>query len=90
MRIVVYASSSTTTPEPYLRAARELGELLAKGGHTCVNGGGNVGGMGALNSSCSLHNGKIVTVIHRRWIVDGEEFALSNGGESIVVDVRSK
>jgi len=28
-------------------------------GHVCVNGGGNMGGMGALNASCSEHGGKV-------------------------------
>lgn len=30
------------TPQPYLDVARKLGNLLADGGHTCVNGAGRV------------------------------------------------
>ena len=27
--------------------------------HVCVNGGGNMGGMGALNAACTEHGGKV-------------------------------
>jgi len=85
MRVLVFASSSPETPPNFLKTATELGELLAKEGHVCVNGGGNIGGMGALNTACTENGGKIVTVIHKRWVLDGEEFE-SETGESIVVE----
>jgi uncharacterized protein (TIGR00730 family) len=84
MRVLVYASASTQTPPHFLKQAEILGELLAKAGHTCVNGGGNVGGMGALNDACTKHGGKVVTVIHEMWVVDGEEFE-HPGVEALVV-----
>ncbi len=62
MRVCVFASSSSLTPEPYLKVARELGAAIAKGGHLCINGGGKNGCMGALNEAARANNGKV------RWI----------------------
>lgn len=84
-RVVVFASASPNTPRHFLDAARELGDLIATEGHICVNGGGNLGSMGALNTSLKSKGGKITTVIHRRWVVDGEDFDNASG-ESLVVD----
>ena len=40
LRICCYGSSSSRTPPKYTNAAYELGKILAKRGHTCVNGAG--------------------------------------------------
>jgi predicted Rossmann-fold nucleotide-binding protein len=40
MQICVFGSSRASTPQPYKDAAFELGQLLAKKGHLCINGGG--------------------------------------------------
>lgn len=74
MRFVVYASSSKKTPDKFLNVARILGEQLAAQGHICVNGGGNTGGMGALNRACKAAGGKVICIIHEKWVVDGEKF----------------
>ena len=50
----VFGSSSSVTPQAYIDAARDLGILLADGGHVCINGGGSGGVMGALNEVCVL------------------------------------
>ena len=50
MRVCVYGSSSTRTPQKYLDAAYRLGQVIAEGGHICVNGAGKFGSMGALSS----------------------------------------
>jgi hypothetical protein len=46
--------------------------------------------MGALNAALAAHGGKIVGVIHKRWVVDEAEFAVEseggNGSLMIVVD----
>lgn len=90
VNICVYASSSAQTPVSFLAAAARLGTLLAQGGHTCVNGGGRAGGMGALNAALAAHGGRIVGVIHKRWVVDEAEFAVEmeggSGSQMIVVD----
>jgi len=84
MRITVYASSSKTTPKAFVEEAYRLGVLLAEGGHTCVSGGGNFGGMGSLNRGVKDAGGRVETVIHRRFIVDGTEF--QDADELVIVD----
>ncbi|CAM9288856.1 unnamed protein product [Scytosiphon promiscuus] len=69
----VYGSSSGNTPQAYLDVARKLGNLLADGGHTCVNGAGRAGCMGALNDGVTERCGRIRGVIHEMWIVDKSE-----------------
>ena len=73
LRICCYGSSSSKTPELYLRPAAEVGYLLGVRGHTCVNGAGTFGCMGALNEGCAAGNGHIVGVIHKMWLVDGAD-----------------
>lgn len=86
VNICVYASSSSRTPSKYLHVSKLLGELIAEGGHTCVNGGGKNGCMGALNNGCSSKGGKIIGVIHETWVLDGtedttiKEMIVSKGG----------
>uniref|UniRef100_A0A7R9Y8D8 Cytokinin riboside 5'-monophosphate phosphoribohydrolase n=1 Tax=Pinguiococcus pyrenoidosus TaxID=172671 RepID=A0A7R9Y8D8_9STRA len=70
MRICVYGSSSDRTPKVYTDAAFHLGQLVAKGGHVLVNGGGRNGVMGAMNDGAKSANGQIVAVIHERFVVD--------------------
>eukprot|EP01041_Mallomonas_annulata_P009008 gene9008-18648_t len=73
VQICVFASSSTRTPKHYLDASRKLGELIAKGGHVCVNGGGKFGSMGALNEGSKKHGGENLGVIHESFVLDGAE-----------------
>lgn len=73
MRVCVYGSASKTTPAWYLEEGRRLGELLAKGGHINVNGGGKTGCMGAVNEGTRAAGGRIVSVIHETFLVDREE-----------------
>ena len=40
LRICCYGSSSSRTPAKYTNAAYDLGKILAKRGHVCVNGAG--------------------------------------------------
>ena len=82
LRILVFASSSSRTPEAYLCAARALGRECARRGHVIVNGGGQAGGMGALNGACRAEGGKIVCVIHELFCVDGVEF---KGADEMIV-----
>mmetsp|Transcript_18937 Transcript_18937/g.38471 ORF Transcript_18937/g.38471 Transcript_18937/m.38471 type:complete len:257 (+) Transcript_18937:44-814(+) len=73
MRVCVYGSSSSATPQSFMAASAELGKLLAERGHICVNGGGKTGCMGAVNDGCKNNGGKIVGVIHEMFLVDKEE-----------------
>lgn len=73
MRVCVFGSSSNHTRDLYFQESVRLGELLAKGGHVCVNGAGATGCMGGVNEGVSRHNGKIKGIIHRRFCVDNLE-----------------
>lgn len=79
LRICCYGSSSSRTQERYTNDAYNLGYTLCERGHTCVNGAGKFGCMGALNSGAedasknsksSSNLGKIVGVIHEMFIKD--------------------
>jgi hypothetical protein len=61
--ICVYCGSSPGTDPAFLQAARELGTLLAKRGHTLVYGGGNVGLMGVVADAVLAAGGRAVGVI---------------------------
>jgi uncharacterized protein (TIGR00730 family) len=73
MNVCVFGSSSKSTNEAYLSSAYHLGELLAERGHTCVNGAGRFGVMGAVNNGCYNKGGKIIGVIHSIFCVDTSE-----------------
>ncbi|KAL7567612.1 hypothetical protein ACA910_000208 [Epithemia clementina (nom. ined.)] len=93
LRVCCFGSSSGKTPETYLRSAAEVGYLLAVRGHTCVNGAGTYGCMSAMNEGAAAGNGHIVGVIHKLWLVDGDDRAkeygvtdLHDGGAHSVFD----
>ena len=73
LRVCCYGSSSSKTPDCYLQPAAEVGYLLGVRGHTCVNGAGSFGCMAAINDGAAAGNGHIVGVIHKMWLVDGED-----------------
>lgn len=56
-----------------MKEARSLGYILARRGHTCVNGAGSFGCMAAMNDGAVVGNGHIVGVIHEMWVVDGSD-----------------
>lgn len=74
LRICCYGSSSSRTPTKYTSAAYTLGNLLAKRGHTCVNGAGSSGCMAAMNHGAHDGHGHIVGVIHEKFVVDGSDW----------------
>jgi len=61
--ICVYCGSSPGKDPAFLQAARELGTLLAKRGHTLVYGGGNTGLMGVVADAVLAAGGRVVGVI---------------------------
>ena len=73
LRVCCFGSSSSQTPEAYLRPSAEVGYLLAVRGHVCVNGAGSFGCMSALNEGAVAGNGHIVGVIHEMWLKEGED-----------------
>lgn len=70
LRVTCYGSSSSQTPEKYLRESRSLGYILAKRGHICVNGAGSYGCMAAMNDGVWAGNGHVIGVIHEMFLVD--------------------
>ncbi len=88
MRITVYAGSSRRSAKPYLAVAHDLGESIAKAGHTLVYGGGRTGLMGALADGALGAGGRVDAVILRRFI---EEDVHHTGVTlSVVEDMRAR
>ena len=69
--VVVYSASSAAIDQVYVDAAIRLGELLAKNNFTCINGGGNLGLMGAVINSVLQHKGRVKGVIPKFMVDSG-------------------
>lgn len=65
MHIAVYSASSNQLPEVYVEAARELGVLFARNGHTLVYGDGGIGLMGTIADGVLSEGGQVIGVIPR-------------------------
>lgn len=63
MNITVYAASSGQVPEKYKVAATDLGRIMARRGHTLINGAGCTGLMGATCDAILAEGGRAVGVI---------------------------
>jgi uncharacterized protein (TIGR00730 family) len=82
MNICVFSSSSNAIDNVYFQEAEQLGKLIAKGNHTLINGGANVGLMEAVTISASQSGAKTIGVIPERLI--GRSLASENSHEVIV------
>lgn len=82
--VCVYCSSSNAVPRPFVDAAEELGELLARRGLTLVYGGAHVGLMGALAKAVHRHGGRVIGVIPR--FMHEREIAYEAADEFIVTE----
>mmetsp|Transcript_27754 Transcript_27754/g.39018 ORF Transcript_27754/g.39018 Transcript_27754/m.39018 type:complete len:304 (-) Transcript_27754:171-1082(-) len=90
LRICCYGSSSSKTPEKYLKEAHDVGYTLARRGHTCVNGAGAAGCMAAMNEGAEKGEGHIVGVIHEMFVVDGSDWVEKEGGANKVFQKGSE
>lgn len=63
MNVCVFCGSSLGDSETYRQAAFQTGVLLAKGGHSLIYGGGNVGLMGVLADATLQHGGRVTGII---------------------------
>lgn len=63
LRICVYAASSNQVAPEFHEAAFQLGEALAKAGHSIVYGGGSQGLMGALANGALKHQGQVIGIL---------------------------
>lgn len=65
MKICVYGASAAELAPAYRDAARELGRLMARGGHTLIFGGGAHGLMGACAEGAAELEGEILGIAPR-------------------------
>ena len=71
MKICVYGAASNAIGKTFLDAGHELGEKLAKRGHSLVFGGGNSGMMGAVARGTHDGGGHITGIAPSFFNVDG-------------------
>lgn len=71
MNICVYAASSGQVSEVFAQAARHLGEAIAHGGHTLINGAGRTGLMAASANGALEAGGEAIGVIPQFMIDHG-------------------
>lgn len=65
--VCVFCGSSDRIQRPYLEAAKEMGEAIAKQEHTLIFGGGGTGLMGALADAVLEGGGKVIGVIPEQF-----------------------
>ena len=63
MNISVFCGASLAHSEQITEAARQLGRAIARGGHTLLYGGSNLGLMGAMSGAALQEGGRVVGVI---------------------------
>lgn len=63
MKITVYSASSGCVAPVFTEAAQSLGRLMARAGHTLINGAGRTGLMAATAEACLAEGGKAIGVI---------------------------
>lgn len=63
MNVSVFCGASLPHSEQITEAARQLGRAIARGGHTLLYGGSNLGLMGATSGAALQEGGRVVGVI---------------------------
>lgn len=63
MNVSVFCGASHPHSEQITEAARQLGRAIARGGHTLLYGGSNLGLMGATSGAALQEGGRVVGVI---------------------------
>ncbi|MDR1860809.1 MAG: TIGR00730 family Rossman fold protein [Bacteroidales bacterium] len=89
MNICVFASSSDAIPATYTQASIQLAEAIGRGGHTLINGAGNIGLMGIMLDAAQKCGARTVGVIPEKL----HEFGLSWDGLDelhVTVDMASR
>lgn len=71
MNITIYSASSGQVPTTYIKAAQDLGRLIAINHHTLINGAGRTGLMGACADACIEQGGEAIGVIPQFMIEQG-------------------
>ena len=78
-KVGVYLSSKDNLPESYVKAAREVGELIGRTGRTLVYGGARKGLMEVLAQSVKQHGGRVFGMV--------PDVIVERGLESEAIDV---
>jgi uncharacterized protein (TIGR00730 family) len=87
--ICVFCSSSGRIDPAYLDTARQVGEQIARRGHSLVSGGGRVSCMGAVAQAARAGGARTVGVIPE--VLVGMEVADGDSDELVVThDMRSR
>lgn len=71
MNIAVYCGSSSAKNPHFTECARELGEWIARNGHTLIYGGSSIGLMGVVSRAVLDASGKVYGVEPRFFIEAG-------------------
>ncbi|MBQ3817398.1 MAG: TIGR00730 family Rossman fold protein [Clostridia bacterium] len=74
MKICIFGASSSAIDKSYIEKTEELGEALAKRGHSMIFGGGAKGLMGAAARGFHKEKGEIIGVSPSFFNVDGVLF----------------
>ena len=89
MNICVFSSSSNAINNVYFQEAENLGKLIAKGNHTLINGGANVGLMEAVTIAASQAGAKTIGIIPEKLI--GRSLVSENSHEVVItIDMQDR
>lgn len=88
MNICVYCASSDQISPEFFDAARELGALIAKNGHTLIFGGGSGGLMGAVGKGALENGGHIIGIAPKFF--DEPGVLMKNEAEFIFTETMSE
>ncbi len=86
MRICIYGAASPRIDNEYIRKVEQMGEALAKRGHTMVFGGGGNGLMGAAARGFSKGGANIIGVIPKFFKEESIECIYDKCDELIMPD----
>ena len=87
MKVCIFGASSDALAKEYFDAARRLGELMGRGGHTLIYGGGNDGLMRACADGVKSGGGTAVGVAPRCF--DEGDFLRRDFGELLFTDTMA-
>jgi uncharacterized protein (TIGR00730 family) len=89
LSICVYCASADGHDPRYMAAARELGGLIAAGGHRLVYGGGNVGLMGEVSRAVKAGGGHVTGIIPH-FLMSKEKLSLGLDEVKLVDDMHER
>ena len=88
MKICIFGASSDKPDKAFFDDAFLLGELIARGGHTLIYGGGCTGLMGACAAGVKSRSGKALGIAPRYFDEDG--FLCKDFGDFVFTDTMAE